>query len=175
MPQVKAEKILTQEERARRMGYGRGSAAVGQSLDVALDNYYERRHARLQDDPERLNESRAERLQLQQFAQKHNLAPSAVNEALSILRDHEQGKASGKLVEVPIEQRREQLRLAAGDSAAAHELATRFVATVATPLAQEVPTLAKRFNESGAGTNPRLFLAFAQHAPAPEPEPPKAA
>lgn len=178
MSQVKSENILSQAERGRRMGYGNGSGRVGAGThDLAAANYFDRADIVLSDDPQRLAESRAERRKLISAVTEIGIRPDQTQATLSVLREYERGPA-GK-TKAPLDEAaktalaartKEELRRELGSEEAAQKLISRVVQTVGVPMAAKVPSLATRFNETGAALDPRFFLAFRD-----DPEPPKAA
>lgn len=165
-------KVAERIERGRSL-YGTSAADSG-SLDLSLNNYYTRRHAAVRDDPERLEQSRTERKQLETFARSRNISPSTLQTNLSTLRDHEltherrtfRGEASAPQ-ETLVQNAFETLRLEEGSEANAVALWQR-AQRGASVVEKAVPTLAKRAAESGALVNPQILRFLASVADEPE-------
>jgi hypothetical protein len=127
-----------------------------------LSSYYDRRDSRQRDDREALEISRRERAQIEAFARTRGIPADVVQETLAVVHEHDMFPKSKGVVEQRRAQTLEALRIKHGGHEEAQKVVRNYVALTA-ELAKEVPTLAARVNETGAGEDMRIITALAQY------------
>jgi hypothetical protein len=165
---AKAAAPAASRKDAAKLMYGGPSADSG-SHDGALTTYYSRRDARLRarEDTEGLQLSWREQQQMAEFARKHNIAPADLQEALSVVNEHEAFPKSPQVIEQRWGQMWEELRLECGGQENREKLMNNYV-NLTKALVQEVPTLADRAGRSGAANDLRIIRTLAKYG---EPQP----
>jgi hypothetical protein len=169
------------DQRAAKMGYGAAPSATApvrpaapkksiyntDGLDRPLSSYYDRREAKLRSDAEGLRIARQERAQVEAFARKRGISADDLQQALSVVHEHDEWPRSQAAIEQRRTHTKEALRLEHGGVEEANAHLKRYM-SVTSALAQEIPTLAARANATGAGEDPRLINVLAHYGESPK-------
>jgi hypothetical protein len=145
-----------------------GPVSEAGSHDLSLSSYYGKYESGLRHDAERLSQARAERRQLLDLAQKRNISPASLHEALTALGEHEAKPRSAKTTSERFARTFEALRLAEGSTEAATRLWEQ-AQRGAEILNKEVPSIATRATKTGVVADIRAMRLLASLDETPPP------
>jgi hypothetical protein len=170
---TEAEEPMSRAEAGAVLYRGSGPTTAG-SLSSVVNSYCEQRAAKFiaRGDPDSAQKARAEGPPLEAWAARQKITPQDLQAGLSVMREremmHEHTPVTPEILAARTAIAKQTLQAESGSEEAMQARVQRFVALTET-LAQEVPDLARRANDTAAGVDPRVIRALDHYEPVPLP------